>query len=241
MPRHYPIMMEIRGRRCLVVGGGAVAARKVDALLGAGGSVVVVSPQLHAELQALRDQRLIEHLNREYRSEDLDGTVLVFAATDNPEVNRTVCSEAKTRGVSVNSVTQPEEGTFIVPAMIHRGELTVAISTGGVSPALAQRLRRVLEEELGQEYEDLLCLLQGIRPKILQAIPAQQDRQMLFDRIVNSDLLRLLKERNRDAALSWLTDLLGEAGIAIDPSELLSSHRESSVQSAVTGELADEI
>ena len=241
MPRYYPIMMDIGGRRCLVVGGGAVAARKVDALLGAGGRVIVVSPQLHPELQVLRDQGLIEHLNREYRREDLDGTVLVFAATDNQEVNRAVCSEAKTRGVSVNSVTQSEEGTFTVPAMMHRGELTVAISTGGVSPALAQRLRRVLEKELGQEYEDLLCLLQGIRPKILQAIPSQQDRQMLFDRIVNSDLLRLLKERNRDAALSRLTDLLGEAGIVVDPGELFSSHRDSSVQSAFSGEIGDEI
>ena len=241
MSRYYPIMMDIRDRRCLVVGGGAVAARKVGALLGAGGRVTVVSPQLHAELQALRDQGLIEHVNREYRREDLDGTVLVFAATDNPEVNQAVCCEAKTRGVSVNSATQPEEGTFTVPAMIHRGEMTVAISTGGVSPALAQGLRRVLEKELGQEYEDLLYLLQGIRSKILQAIPAQQDRQMLFNRIVNSDLLRLLKERNREAAFSRLTDLLGEAGIAIDPGELLSSHRDSGVPSAFSGDLADEI
>lgn len=237
MSRYYPMMMDIRGCRCLLVGGGAVATRKVGALLEAGGRVTVVSPQLHRELQVLKDQGLIEHVNREYRAEDLDGTVLVFAATDDPEVNRAVCSEAKSRGVSVNSAAEPGEGTFTVPAMIHRGELTVAISTGGVSPALAQRIRRVLEKELGQEYEDLLRLLQGIRPKVLRAIPTQQERQILLDRIIDSDLLPLLKERKRDAALSRLSDLLGEAGIAVDPGELLSSERG---QSPVSGEFSDE-
>lgn len=240
MPRYYPIMMDIRGRRCLVVGGGAVATRKVGALLGTGGTVIVVSPELHQELQALKDQGIIEHLNRDYRPEDLEETVLVFAATDDPEVNRAVCCDAKARGVPVNSVTRPGEGTFTVPAMVHQGGLTVAISTGGVSPALAQRIRRGLEEELGQEYAELLSLLQGIRSKIIRAIPSQQDRQILFDRIVNSDLLRLLKEERRDAALSRLSDLLGETGILVDPSQFLACRAGGNRQSAIRGGLAGE-
>ncbi|MFQ5880847.1 MAG: bifunctional precorrin-2 dehydrogenase/sirohydrochlorin ferrochelatase [Candidatus Methylomirabilales bacterium] len=220
MARYYPIMVDIRGRRCLVIGGGTVATRKVSSLLEAGGKVVVVSPRLHQELHALKVQGVIEHLNRDYRPQDLQGAVLIFAATDDPEINSAVCREAKVQGVPVNSVTRPEEGTFAVPAMLHQGELTIAISTGGVSPALAQRIRQELEKEFGEEYAVILSLLEGIRPQVLQAIPTQQDRQILFDRIVNSDLLHLLKEGKRDAALTRLATLLREAGISVDRAQL---------------------
>lgn len=235
MPRYYPMMIDIRDRRCLVVGGGAVALRKVLGLLGAGAKVVVVSPELHPELEVLKGQEKIEHLHRTYRPEDLEATVLGFAATDNPAVNTAVCQEAQRRGIPVNSATRPEEGTFTVPSMIHRGDLTIAISTGGVSPALAQCLRQELEERFGEEYAELLNLLEVIRPHVLRAIPTQEGRQTLFERMVHSDLLTLLKRGEREAARERIAALLQEASVT-----LTGSSQPSAIGDELPGELGSE-
>lgn len=239
MPRFYPMMMEIRDRRCLVVGGGAVALRKVLGLLDAGAKVVVVSPELHPELQRLKERGAIEHRHRGYRPDDLETVALGFAATDDPAVNRAVCQEARHRGVPVNSVTQPEEGTFTVPAMIHRGDLTIAISTGGVSPALARRLRRELAGLFGEEYAELLHLLEVIRPQVLQAIPTQEGRQRLFERIVHSDLLTLLKRGEREVARERIAALLQEAGVSVG-GPVPAADRGVSGQPSAVGEESDE-
>ncbi len=219
MSRYYPMMMDIRDRRCLVVGGGAVALRKVLGLLGAGAKVVVVSPELHPELQVLKAQGKIEHRPRSYRPEDLDATVVGFAATNTPAVNTAVCQEARRRGIPVNSATRPEEGTFTVPSVIHRGDLAIAISTGGISPALAQSLRQELETHIGEEYAELLHLLEVVRPQVLRAIPTQEERQSLFERMVHSDLLTLLRRGEREAAQERIVALLQEAGVTFDSTE----------------------
>ena len=235
------MMMDIRDRRCLVVGGGTVALRKVLGLLGAGAKVVVVSPELHPELQVLKEQGRIEHRHRSYRPEDLEAVVVGFAATDNPAVNTSVCQEARRRGIPVNSATRPDEGTFTVPAMIHRGDLTIAISTGGVSPALAQRLRQDLEVHLGEEYAEFLHLLEAIRPEVLRAIPTQEGRQTVFERLVHSDLLTLLRRGEREAARVRVAALLQEAGISVESSALTADRARGSQPSAVGDELPGEL
>lgn len=145
----YPLFLDLRGQPVVVVGGGAVATRKVRALARAGAKVTVISPKLSG---ALRRRRSLRWVARPYRPGDLQGAVLVVAATDDWEVNRAVCREAKRRGLLVNCAAPPEAGNFIVPAVARRAGVTVAFSTGGLSPARAKQLRQALEAWLRRRY-----------------------------------------------------------------------------------------
>jgi precorrin-2 dehydrogenase / sirohydrochlorin ferrochelatase len=144
----YPIFLDLSGRRCVVVGGGAVATRKARKLLEAGASVVVVSPEVLPELGSMD----VEIRYRAYEYGDLEGADLAFSAADSREVNAAVAREAKERGVRINVADRPSEGDFAVPSTLRRGGLQVAISTGGASPTLASRIRNELETSFGQEW-----------------------------------------------------------------------------------------
>ena len=146
---YIPIFLDVTGRECVVVGGGEVAARKVEALLEAGARVTVVSPRLSPPLKALVARGLVTHIAREYERGDIRGCVLVYAATDDPKLHRELAAEARALGIPINVVDVPELCTFISPAVVNRGELQIAISTGGASPAFAARLRRALEDQFG--------------------------------------------------------------------------------------------
>ena len=151
----YPVNLVLDGRRCLVVGGGKVALRKAEGLLACGGRVTVVAPRVDPALRSL-DVAVEE---REWRPGDLDGMWLAIAATDSPAVNGAVYAEGQRRGVWVNGADDPANCSFTLPSVVRRGDLQVAVSTGGRSPALASWLRRRLETEIGPEYEALLELL----------------------------------------------------------------------------------
>ena len=152
----YPVNLVLDGRRCLVVGGGKIALRKVEGLLACGGRVTVVAPRITAELRTLGEVMIDE---RPWRPEDLDGMWLVIAATDVPEVNRAVYDAGQRAGVWVNGADDPANCSFTLPSVVRRGDLQIAVSTGGRSPALATWLRRRLEDEIGPEYEVRLELL----------------------------------------------------------------------------------
>ena len=152
----YPVNLVLDGRRCLVVGGGKVALRKVEGLLVCGGRVTVVAPRINPELRMLSGV-MIEA--RPWRPDDLDGMWLVIAATDDPEVNRAVYDAGQRAGVWVNGADDPANCSFTLPSVVRRGDLQVTVSTGGRSPALATWLRRRLEGEIGPEYAVLLDLL----------------------------------------------------------------------------------
>jgi precorrin-2 dehydrogenase/sirohydrochlorin ferrochelatase len=152
----YPVNLVLDGRRCLVVGGGKVALRKVEGLVACGGRVTVVAPRINPEL-AMLSEVMIEQ--RPWRPEDLDGMWLVIAATDDPAVNRAVYDAGQRAGVWVNGADDPANCSFTLPSVVRRGDLQVTVSTGGRSPALATRLRRRLEGEIGPEYAVLLDLL----------------------------------------------------------------------------------
>jgi precorrin-2 dehydrogenase/sirohydrochlorin ferrochelatase len=152
----YPVNLVLDGRRCLVVGGGKVALRKVEGLLACGGRVTVVALQVDPGLRAL-DGLTIEE--RPWRPEDLEGMWLVIAATDDPAVNRAVYDAGQRAGVWVNGADDPANCSFTLPSVVRRGDLQVTVSTGGRSPALATWLRRRLEGEIGPEYAVLLDLL----------------------------------------------------------------------------------
>jgi siroheme synthase-like protein len=166
MTPYYPVCLDLRGRPCVVIGGGAVAARKVEGLLECGARVTVVAPALAPALQALRKAGQITARLRPYTDGDLDGAALAIAATDERDVNALVAAEARARGVWLNAADDPERCDFILPAVVRRGDLQIAISTGGRSPALARRVREDLERLLPAEYADLLPLLADVRAEL---------------------------------------------------------------------------
>lgn len=148
----YPVFFDLSGKRCVVVGGGAVANRKARKLLQARAEVVVISPDVMPELESMA----VEVRRRPYETGDLDGAFIAFAATSVRKVNAAVAAEAKAYGIPVNVADAPEEGDFTVPSTLRRGRLQVAVSTGGASPALARRVRARLEEVFGPEWAGLI-------------------------------------------------------------------------------------
>jgi len=155
----YPVFLDLRGRRCVVVGGGKVAGRKARNLVRAGALVSVISPETEPGLESLVSR--VER--RGYETGDLAGAVLAFAATDSREVNAAVAREAKERGIPVNVADNPSEGDFALPSTLRRGGLQVAVSTGGASPALARRIRTELEERFGPEWAGVVEQLERAR------------------------------------------------------------------------------
>jgi precorrin-2 dehydrogenase/sirohydrochlorin ferrochelatase len=163
---YYPMFLNISGRRCVVVGGGRVALRKVRALLEHGAIIKVISPDLCPELNKLRETGEIEALQRRYQAGDLAGALLAIAATDNRDINRKVVREAQSKAVLVNVIDDPVNSDFIVPSYGRRGGVTIAVSTAGTSPALARKIRTRLEQELGDEYASLAQLIGEVRAEV---------------------------------------------------------------------------
>lgn len=204
---YYPIMLNIKGKRCVVVGGGKVALRKVKMLLECGAKVTVISPALHQDLIRLAKDKAIRLIKQDYKPEDLDGAVVLIAATDVEEINRSVAQEAKRRGVLVNVVDDPGNSDFIVPSLLRRGDLTIAISTGGGSPALAKKIRKNLEHLLGKEYAHLLALIKEVRSDLTRK--DKRVRAEIWQEALDLDLLiGLLKARQKKDAKKKLLEKL---------------------------------
>jgi len=166
VPRYYPIFLNIRGKRCVVVGGGPVALRKVNILLEHEANVEVISPELCPELSQLAKSRAIQVLQKNYNGGDLQGAFIAIAATDDGEINNKVAEEARAKGVLVNVVDDSEHSDFIVPSQFRRGDITIAVSTAGKSPALARKIRTRLEKDFGTEYASLALLVDEVRSEL---------------------------------------------------------------------------
>ncbi len=160
---YFPAFLNIHGRRCVVIGGGVVALRKAKMLLDFGGNVTVVSPTLSPGLERLAEAGAISLVRREYKPGDLKDAIVAIAATDVSETNQRVADEAREQGVLVNVVDDSGQSDFIIPSYFHRGGLTTAVSTGGMSPALARKLRTRLELILGEECALLLSIVTDVR------------------------------------------------------------------------------
>ncbi|WP_219837989.1 bifunctional precorrin-2 dehydrogenase/sirohydrochlorin ferrochelatase [Paenibacillus sp. R14(2021)] len=171
MPGYYPMMMKLAGKRCIVVGGGTVAERKVLGLIeGGADTVIVIAPASTERLQALTGSGCIAYVQREYRESDLEGAFLLIAATNDRQLNARIAAAADERGIPVNTADRSELGSFITPAVVKRGDLTIALSTGGASPALTALLKRRLAEQYGPEYEGFLERLHALRKRVLEII-----------------------------------------------------------------------
>jgi len=203
---YYPVALDLRDRLCLVVGGGPVAEAKVEGLLEAGARVTVVSPEVTELLAAWAIDGRIIHRPHEYRAGDLDGQQLVFSATDRREVTEAVVADARRRGLWVNAADDPAFCDFLLPSVLRRGRLVVAVSTGGASPALAARVRRDLESYFTPEYEELVELAAEVRRE-LRASGRRADASA-WRAALDVDLRRLLAEGRRADARARLLDRL---------------------------------
>lgn len=211
----YPVCLQLTDKLCVVIGGGGVAERKVKEVLSQQGRVRLISPELTHFLQQLVDDALIEWLPRGYSSGDLAGAFLVFAATSNRSVQHQVVEDARQENLLVNVADQPEACDFHVPASIHRGELTIAISTNGKSPAMAAMVRKRLEQQVGDEFGVLLELMAEVRKQVLAGTANQRDKRILFQKILDDDILGWIKQGQWDKVEAHIKKVLGPS-IAID-------------------------
>jgi siroheme synthase-like protein len=204
---YYPVFLEMKDRPCVVVGGGTVAERKVEGLLAADAQVTVISPTLTPALAALKKEGRVRHVARPYREGDLEGYELAVAATDDGAPNAEVAAEGRRRRVWVNAVDDPPNCDFILPSVIRRGDIVIAASTGGASPALARRLREELEAFLSEDYGPLAELLQEVRQEL-------RSRGIVVDpeawqRAIDGRLRALLARHRRAQARAYLLASLG--------------------------------
>ncbi len=191
MPR-YPVMLDVSGRRTVVVGGGRVGERKVEGLLEVGADVTVVSPEVTPALGARAGAGLLAWRRRPYAPGDLAGACLAFAATDRREVNAAVEADARAAGIPCNVADDPEGCDFVVPSVVRRGDLVIAVSTGGASPVVARKVRETLEARFGPEWAPYLDLLARVREAILDLGDGADRNRDLFVDLADLDLLPLV-------------------------------------------------
>ncbi|MEC4686113.1 MAG: bifunctional precorrin-2 dehydrogenase/sirohydrochlorin ferrochelatase [Nitrospirota bacterium] len=208
--RYYPVFLNLEGKRCIVIGGGEVAERKVLTLLEAGASVTVISPELTERLAGLKRAGQIEHIQRRYQEGDLTGAFIVIAATSAMDVNRKVSGDAG--NIPVNVVDVPDLCTFIVPSVVKRGELTIAVSTSGASPALSRSIREELEDLYTKEAGDLLQHIAGIRKTLMESDIPPEKRAVILKRLGSREVLQILREEGPEGALRHIQDILDHSG-----------------------------
>ena len=201
MKKYYPAFVDIEEQPCLVVGGGAIAEEKAGSLLECGGVVTVISPDLTDELRDQAERGALRWFAKTYEPGDVRGYRLVISATDSTEVNERVYRDAEAEGIMVNVGDVPALCRYIVPSIVRQGDLCIAISTGGKSPALAKKIRGQLEGAYGPEYAELLDLLGAYRPRMKAAYPDETEtRARLWTSLVDSDLLDLLRAGRAEEA-----------------------------------------
>ncbi len=205
----FPIFLSLDGRQCTVIGGGEVAARKARSLLAAGARVRVISPELSVAMEELRAAGEVEHVARGYRRGDLEGSALAFAATDDAEANAAAYQEATELGILINVVDDPEQCSFIVPSQVGRGPITIAISTGGASPALARHLRARIEEAVPAAYGGLAALLGRLRDEVKAVVGSSRERGRRWEAVLESDVLALLEQGKAAEAEARAREILG--------------------------------
>jgi len=208
--RYYPICLDIQNRNCLVVGGGSVGTRKVITLLNCGADVTVVSPAASAHLQELANNGSIILKNRTFRFSDLAGMFLVCSATDNQDLNRQIHAKAEDLGLLCNVADRPEVCNFILPSIVNRGDLIIAISTSGQSPALAKKLRQDLQKVFGNEYAEFLKLMGAVRKKLLSRDHRPEAHKHLFEQLINGGLVDMIKEHKLSDINALLLKILGK-------------------------------
>lgn len=207
--RYYPAYLDVKDRACLVVGGGQVGSRKVGTLLKCGAKVTVISPQATEELAQMAVTGRIELKTRPYKKTDIDGTFLVIGATDDQALNEQIHKDAEAAQRLCNIADQPKLCNFVLPSIINRGDLSIAISTTGKSPAFAKHLRRELNAQFGPEYGAFLALMGAIRQRLLATEHAPEAHKPLFEELIHNGLLEMVKHNQVSNIDRLLAQVLG--------------------------------
>ena len=208
--KYYPLFLDITDRRCVVVGGGEVAERKAERLLDFGASVVVVAKTLTPGLETLKKEGKINHIKADYDKALIDDAFLVFGATDRDDVNAHISRDARGKGILVNIVDDPDKCDFVLPSLLMQGDLLVAVSTGGKSPALAKKLRGDMEQLFGTEYKTLLEVMGQLRERLVVKGRSSDENRRLFESVVHSDILKHIRDKSWDKARKIIYDITGE-------------------------------
>jgi len=185
----YPVFMDLKGKPCLIVGGGRVAERKAEKLLETGAKVLIVAREASDGIKKLAEADVIDLDVREYEKGEAAGYFLVIAATSDNGLNRRISEDARMAGRLVNVVDVPELCNFYVPSVVRRGEMQIAISTSGAAPALAKKIRKKLESDFNPNYEKLLNRLREFRALLIECIQDEEERKEILTRVVNSSEL----------------------------------------------------
>lgn len=213
--KYYPVCLDITNRQCLVVGGGRVGSRKVKTLLACGARVTVISPSASAYIREKAAEGLITHHVREYLYGDLQNMFLIIGATSDETLNFEIHQEAEQNGKLCNIADRPKACNFILPSIVARGDLLIAISTCGKSPAFAKMLRKQLETEFGPEYADFLKLMGSIRKQLLLESHEPEEHKPLFEELIDNGLLKKIAAGQKDEIDRLLSKTLG-AGYRYD-------------------------
>jgi len=205
--KYYPIFLDIRGKICVIVGGGEVAARKAERLLDCGAKVFIISPKLSPALAALKEKSLICHIAAAYSGDLIQGAALVIGATDDEKTNATISLDAHSKGIPINIVDDPQKCDFILPSVVQRGDLAITIGTGGKSPALARYLREELEAKYGEEYRIFLNILGNLRVKMVKNTGVGKD---WFESMLAAGILDSIKNKHIKKVKEIVQKITGE-------------------------------
>ncbi|MEW9668924.1 bifunctional precorrin-2 dehydrogenase/sirohydrochlorin ferrochelatase [Ammoniphilus sp. 3BR4] len=217
--KSYPLMIKLDGKRCLIVGGGQVAERKIKGLLQTGAEILVVCIQCTERIREWAEQGKLHLVLRAFREEDVQDAMVIIAATDKPEINLQVYRAASACPL-VNIVDRPDLCTFTVPSTVERGDIQIAISTGGNYPGLSMKLRKQFEQWIGPEYEAYITFLGEMRKKILALGFKSQDKRALLKQMLDDRFLTWTKERQLERRNSEAEKLIREAVIRSEQSQL---------------------
>ena len=210
MENHYvPVMLNCSGRHCIVIGGGKVAERKIEALAGSGALLTIISPEVTESLLHMVNRGEADWRKKPYLQGDLEGAFLVYAATNSSEVNEHVIAEAQQRKILVNSADAPSSGDFITPSSVRRGKLSIAVSASGASPGLVKRIVGQLSYDYGDEYRIYLEFLQQFREVIQLEVEDKRTRKTLLDQVLELDVLLQIREKHfrpwsQEEMLEWI-------------------------------------
>jgi len=208
--KYFPVFLDINARNCLVIGGGSVGTRKALALVESGANVTVISPTVTDTLRSLARRGTINLKTRTYCPADMEGMFLVFGATNQETLNRQINQDAERLNMLCNIADRPAVCNFILPATVKRGDLVIAISTSGKSPAFAKELRKHLETQFGDEYATLLTLMGRIRSLLLKEKHAPEEHKPIFNQIIQSGIIDLIKTDKKEEIDTLLRIILGD-------------------------------
>jgi siroheme synthase-like protein len=212
---YYPIYIDIEDHAVLIIGGGNVCARKAETMVRYGARVTIVSPEVTDEIAAWESGGVLAIRRKRYEEDDLEGASIVIASTDDPCVNARVARDCRRRRIPVNVVDVTHLCEFIVPAIIEKGSVQIAVSTGGKSPALGRTLKEELQRTIGPEYAEVNDLLGTLRKSAKRVLPTDVDRKRFFDGIIAAGILEMLREGRRRQAYETVIRACQTDGVAI--------------------------